>query len=582
LDIQVGNVNIYSVLPSTSVYSTAGSYTISVPFGVTSVNYEMIGAGGATSGGTGGYIRGSITLTSVMSTIKVVVGAVGSAGLGGSSSGASYINVPTAGPLFVMAGAGGAGSGGYGGGGTFNGAGVAFGGPAGFLVFTGGSSQTDTGGGLGYDCSINPEPSGNGGNAGSSGAFEQALGGTNAGRYAGGSGYAGGGAACAGGGGGSSYYNTSTTTVTLSYDGSTVPGGVLSGYGRSGQGGYVSISLVGNANSVTANGDVQCRNLFTSTTTISTLTASTMTVSSLLTTSSMNTSTIQMTSLLSSATGRILLGTGTPVYRLEINGGGVNNTFTTGWRYGNGGGAANPGGGITDPISLKTQNGIWASIFYATSDQRIKKEITEIDDDRALQVVRRIKPVTFKYIDQVNRHGETEYGFIAQDIKQVLPHAVKTEADFIPNVYDLADFSTLTQSTSLVTLRTKQVEGIKVNDRIKIIDLREKACIQTILETGISSMVVDANLENYVSEYDFTEEDIKNNIQKNTIFVYGKQVDDVNVLDKNAIFSVGIAAMQEIDRLIVQQHSTITQQINKIQELQEKCKTLQNQIMNEL
>jgi hypothetical protein len=319
---------------------------------------------------------------------------------------------------------------------------------------------------------------------------------------------------------------------------------------------------------------------------LSSLSGSTMLVSNVnvctIAGSTMNTSTIQMTSLLSSATGRILLGTGTPVYRFEINGGAVSTTFTTGWRYGNGGGGANTPGSFVDPISLKTQNGIWASIFYATSDQRIKKEITEINDDCALQVVRRIKPVTYKYIDQVNRHGETEYGFIAQDIKQVLPHAVKTEADFIPNVYDLADFSTLTQSTSLVTLRTKQLEGIQVNDRIKIIDLREKACIQTILETGISSMIVDANLENYVSEYDFTEEDINNNIQKNTIFVYGKQVDDVNVLDKNAIFSVGIAAMQEIDRLIVQQHSTITQQINKIQELQEKCKTLQNQIMNEL
>jgi hypothetical protein len=32
------------------------------------------------------------------------------------------------------------------------------------------------------------------------------------------------------------------------------------------------------------------------------------------------------------------------------------------------------------------------------------------------------------------------------------------------------------------------------------------------------------------------------------VFVYGQQVSDFNVLDKNAIFTVAVAALQEVDR----------------------------------
>lgn len=545
----------------------------------------MIGSGGATglgTGGTGGYIRGVTSVPANVSTIKVVVGATGTTSL--VPSGASYITVPTAGPLFVMAGAGGSGgtgfgtiTGGAGGGGTFT-SGVANGGDSSAVgAFTGKGGTTVGGTPAGQSCV--------GGFTGAVGnnpsvSFEEAYGGSTANTNPGGSGYAGGGSGC-GGGGGSSYINTSYITVLESYAGGSVPGGTLVGYGRAGQSGYVTVTL-NFATSLFANGDIICRNVFqTSTFNFNAFTASTMAVSSVLQTSSLTTSTIQTATIISSASGRILLGTGTPTYRFEINnGGGINVPFTSGWRYGNGGGAANSPGTFPADISLKTQFGIWATIFYATSDRRIKTNITEVNDDAALQVVRQIKPVTFKYIDQINRHNELEYGFLAQDVKEILPHAVKTEVDFIPNIYDLGDVKTLTESTSLVTLRTKLLQDIQPKDVIQLLDLREKPLIYEVAETAISSFVVNGNVEIDASEYDLTEEDIKNNIQKNTVFVYGKRVDDLNVLDKHAIFSVGIAAMQEMDRVLSQQSNIIMEQNKKIIDLQEKCKKLQNEIIH--
>lgn len=252
---------------------------------------------------------------------------------------------------------------------------------------------------------------------------------------------------------------------------------------------------------------------------------------------------------------------------MEINdNGGVTTTFSTGWKYTPFGASTN----VTPTTSLidaKTANGIWASIFYATSDQRIKKDIIPIRDDRALQIVRKIKPVTYQYVDQVSRHSDTEYGFIAQDVKCVMPHAVRTECDFIPNVYDVADFSTLTESTSLLTLRTKQNHDVQPNDIIRILDLREKPIYQTVLDTGISSIVVDANLQSIVSDYELTEEDIKNHVQKNTVFVYGKQVKDLHTLEKHAVYCVGMAAIQELDRVLSTQCQCLAEQDQIINEL---------------
>jgi hypothetical protein len=73
---------------------------------------------------------------------------------------------------------------------------------------------------------------------------------------------------------------------------------------------------------------------------------------------------------------------------------------------------------------------------YFNSDIRIKKEIEDINDDTALQMILAIEPKTYQYID-VNKSKDRVYGFIAQQIKEVIPEAVMIDTNFIPNVYKL-------------------------------------------------------------------------------------------------------------------------------------------------
>jgi hypothetical protein len=509
----------------------------------------MIGAGGYSGSPVadgGGYIRGSIMLPPATTSIKVVVGA-GSGAPSLAPAGASYINVPGS-YLFAMAGASGndngGNNGGYGGGGTFT-LGVANGGD-GNCSGSGGTIS----GGLGYNFGCSTlNSSYDGGNPGSSGLYEEAIGGNdiNPGTVIpGGSGYAGGGGVQIGvdsaGGGGSSYINTAYTTVITSYDGASLPPTLLPGYGRPTQNGYVSITFNPGCDNVSlrTDGDIVTRNIYTSS---------------------------------------VQIGiTGNPIaFPLEINQNTTTSTLTSGYRYG-----STSSGAIGVPtsydINVRSVSGIWAANFYASSDQRIKTNIKDINDDQALQVVRGLQPVCYNYIDPIRHHNQLEYGFIAQQVKSLLPHAVRTETEFVPNIYDLADFSALGSDATMVTLRHRTIEHIQVNDVVKILDLKEKPLTYQITDVNYNYFTIDANLSTIVSEYELTEEDVKNGIQKNTVFVYGTRVDDFHVLDKHAIYSVSIGALQEMDRTIQRQALRIaeleTQHTMRIKQLEDKIQLL--------
>jgi len=59
--------------------------------------------------------------------------------------------------------------------------------------------------------------------------------------------------------------------------------------------------------------------------------------------------------------------------------------------------------------------------FYSLSDERSKKDIQEIDCEKALDVVRKIEPVSFKW-----KHDDSSsIGFIAQEVEKIVPELVK-------------------------------------------------------------------------------------------------------------------------------------------------------------
>jgi hypothetical protein len=69
-----------------------------------------------------------------------------------------------------------------------------------------------------------------------------------------------------------------------------------------------------------------------------------------------------------------------------------------------------------------------------SSDARIKEDIQDINDDSALQMILAIKPKTYKYIDKIEKGDDKVYGFIAQQIREVIPEEVTIQKSYIPNI----------------------------------------------------------------------------------------------------------------------------------------------------
>jgi hypothetical protein len=58
------------------------------------------------------------------------------------------------------------------------------------------------------------------------------------------------------------------------------------------------------------------------------------------------------------------------------------------------------------------------------SDARIKINIHDIPDMEALEKLRLLNPKTYNYIEN-DRPQDTIYGFLAQEVKEILPYAVR-------------------------------------------------------------------------------------------------------------------------------------------------------------
>lgn len=129
LDVN-GHAFINSDGSASRAFTVPGIYTFAVPASISTLSFEMIGAGGLPGGGnniggTGGYMRGTINISAFAGqTLTVQVGRAGGP--------TSYISIAGTGPLFTVAGAGG------GGGGPSNGVN---GGAGGGDVFVGGVSN---------------------------------------------------------------------------------------------------------------------------------------------------------------------------------------------------------------------------------------------------------------------------------------------------------------------------------------------------------------------------------------------------------------------------------------------------------
>ena len=199
-------------------------------------------------------------------------------------------------------------------------------------------------------------------------------------------------------------------------------------------------------------------------------------------------------------------------------------------------------------------NQFWCYGPSSLSDRRIKRDIEDINDDDALNKILLIQPTTYYYRDESRNRGNGKvYGFIAQQIKDVIPDAVRTTSDIIANIYKTCLISNKRNVYHNIPL------DVPIDTEIRILENENgKGAIYKIKEIYEDYFVID------------------NDIDTDEAFVYGYNVNDLNGLDKSYIFTLNVCATQELHRRIEAQSVVIKSYEDRIKDLETKVERLIN------
>ena len=246
--------------------------------------------------------------------------------------------------------------------------------------------------------------------------------------------------------------------------------------------------------------------------------------------------------------------------KLEING--SYNSFLT-YRYYAYGSYSGMASG-TNSYSIYASQRIACAEFNAYSDRRIKKNITDINDSSALDKIRLLEPKIYNYIDEKDRGTSNVYGFIAQEVANVLPYAVTISEGDIPNILTNSNVSVTSDSKVLELRLDTTVEGLTLSNTsiINIITDKDKDLKCNVLSFSENNVITIENTGDF------------SNVTN--AFIKGEQISDFNHLNKDAIWAVSTAALQEVDRQLQAEKTKVSTLETQVANLLARVTALEN------
>ena len=222
------------------------------------------------------------------------------------------------------------------------------------------------------------------------------------------------------------------------------------------------------------------------------------------------------------------------------------------------------GTNVRRDIGLYVNRHVWSeSGFVASSDQRIKTNIRSTDNEEALNDLRAIQPVLYNYKDPFERGTDEVYGFLAQQVSSVFDYGVTFQKSVVPDYFSTCAVDIQSEnSTTYVTFKdipSTFLQSLSTSQCVKFIDGS-----YTPYVIHVSSISADDNKFTAITPYEIKD-------LSGSVFLYGSEVNDFQVLDKNALFTLNFAATKDIDT-IQQTHAS------RISVLEAQVSTLQAQV----
>lgn len=182
--------------------------------------------------------------------------------------------------------------------------------------------------------------------------------------------------------------------------------------------------------------------------------------------------------------------------------------------------------------SVVVDNSIYVGEVASWSDRRIKTNLQKSNGAKDLALLNKIEITEYDHIDKINKDSRRQKRVIAQQVKEVLPHATQMSKMVIPNVYEWAKH--IEYKDGILTVQTAKAHEFAVGDEIDLKTTKQD------LNNVIVLKVIDGHT--------FT---VKAEEKPGNVFVYGKYVNDFLSVDYDDIAMLNVSATQEMYRMII-------------------------------
>jgi hypothetical protein len=202
---------------------------------------------------------------------------------------------------------------------------------------------------------------------------------------------------------------------------------------------------------------------------------------------------------------------------------------------------------------LTVAESIQCQTINITSDERVKHKKSTLSSKTSLDKVRALIPTQFQYKNETASGTQPVYGFIAQEVQNVLPTCVSSQKSYISNIYDTATlnnrlltfkhFKTSDLAYKGTTLYPKL--KLRINDQDEYVTIVRIVDEETVEIEDKKLEIEDKKLKIEDEKLEIEDEKLK---IENEVLVYGQEVDDFLTIDKNQLFTLSTSALQEVDR----------------------------------